>query len=110
MNLAVCFFAHSELFPVYNGYIICTDIELGENTMKESELMRKLHNGDKEAAGLIIERYYADIYRFCLYMVQSKEDAYDITQESFLKFIKMELLSSSKPQRISFDDCKKPLF
>lgn len=56
--------------------------------MKESELMRKLHNGDKEAAGLIIERYYADIYRFCLYMVQSKEDAYDITQESFLKFIK----------------------
>lgn len=88
MNLAVCFFAHSELFPVYNGYIICTDIELGENTMKESELMRKLHNGDKEAAGLIIERYYADIYRFCLYMVQSKEDAYDITQESFLKFIK----------------------
>ena len=56
--------------------------------MKESELMRKLHNGDKEAAGLIIERYYADIYRFCLYMVQSKEDAYDITQESVLKFIK----------------------
>ena len=86
-----CFFlfiALNELFPVYNGYIICTDIELGENTMKESELMRKLHNGDKEAAGLIIERYYADIYRFCLYMVQSKEDAYDITQESFLKFIK----------------------
>ena len=56
--------------------------------MKESELIRKLHNGDKEAAGLIIERYYADIYRFCLYMVQSEEDAYDIAQESFLKFIK----------------------
>ena len=56
--------------------------------MKERELIQKLHNGDKEAAGLIIERYYADIYRFCLYMVQSKEDAYDITQESFLKFIK----------------------
>ena len=46
------FLAHSELFRFYNGYIICTDIELGENTMKESELMRKLHNGDKEAAGL----------------------------------------------------------
>ena len=88
INLAVCFFVHGELFPVINGYIICTDIELGENTMKESELIRKLHNGDKEAAGLIIERYYADIYRFCLYMVQSEEDAYDITQESFLKFIK----------------------
>ena len=56
--------------------------------MKDSELIRKLHNGDKEAAGLMIERYYADIYRFCLYMVQSEEDAYDIAQESFLKFIK----------------------
>ena len=75
-----CFFlsiALNELFTVYNGYIICTDIELGENTMKESELIQKLHNGDKEAAGLIIERYYADIYRFCLYMVQSEEDASD---------------------------------
>ena len=55
--------------------------------MKDSELIRKLHNGDKEAAGLMIERYYADIYRFCLYMVQSEEDAYDIAQECFLKFI-----------------------
>ena len=56
--------------------------------MKERELIQKLHNGDKEAAGLIIERYYVDIYRFCLYMVQSEEDAYDIAQESLLKFIK----------------------
>lgn len=56
--------------------------------MKDSELIRKLHNGDKEAAGLMIERYYADIYRFCLYMVQSEEDAYDMAQETFLKFIK----------------------
>ena len=88
MNLAVCFFAHSELFLFYNGYIIGTGIWLGENTMEDSELVQKLHNGDKEAAGLIIERYYADIYRFSLYMVQYEEDAYDITQESFLKFIK----------------------
>ena len=88
MNLAVCFFAHSELFLFYNGYIIGTGIWLGENTMEDGELVQKLHNGDREAAGLIIERYYVDIYRFCLYMVQSEEDAYDIAQESFLKFIK----------------------
>ena len=88
MNLAVCFFAHSELFLFYNGYIIGTGIWLGENTMEDGELVQKLHNGDKEAADQIVERYYADIYRFCLYMVQSQEDAYDITQESFLKFIK----------------------
>lgn len=36
----------------------------------------------------MIELYYADIFRFCLYMIQSEDDAYDITQETFLKFIK----------------------
>ncbi len=56
--------------------------------MKDSKLIQKLHSGDKEAAGIIIERYYEDIYRFCLYMVQIEADAYDITQESFLKFMK----------------------
>ena len=56
--------------------------------MKDSELIHKVHSGDKEAAGMIIERYYADIFRFSLYMVQTEEDAYDITQETFLKFMK----------------------
>lgn len=56
--------------------------------MKESELIEKLHSGSKEAVSIIIEQYYADIYRFCLYMVQTEEDAYDITQETFLKFIR----------------------
>lgn len=56
--------------------------------MKNSELIQKVHSGNKEAAGIIIEQYYADIYRFCLYMIQKEEDAYDITQETFLKFMK----------------------
>lgn len=56
--------------------------------MKDSELIQKVHSGNKEAIGIIIERYYADIYRFCLYMVQTEDDAYDIAQETFLKFIK----------------------
>lgn len=43
--------------------------------MKDSELIQKVHSGNKEAVGIIIERYYADIYRFCLYMVQTEEDA-----------------------------------
>ena len=54
--------------------------------MKDSELIQKVHSGNKEAVGIIIERYYADIYRFCLYMVQTEDDAYDIAQETFLKF------------------------
>ena len=58
------------------------------NAMKDSELIQKVHSGNKEAVGIIIERYYADIYRFCLYMVQTEHDAYDIAQETFLKFMK----------------------
>ena len=42
--------------------------------MKDSELIQKVHSGNKEAVGIIIERYYADIYRFCLYMVQKEDD------------------------------------
>ena len=61
---------------------------IGENAMKDSELIQKVHSGNKEAVGIIIERYYADIYRFCLYMVQTENDAYDIAQETFLKFMK----------------------
>ena len=39
--------------------------------MKDSELIQKVHSGNKEAVGIIIERYYADIYRFCLYKASS---------------------------------------
>ena len=61
---------------------------IGENAMKDSELIQKMHSGNKEAVSIIVERYYADIYRFCLYMVQTENDAYDIAQETFLKFMK----------------------
>ena len=56
--------------------------------MTDKELVQKVHNGNQEALGDIIERYYEDIFRFCLYMVREEEEAYDITQETFLKFIK----------------------
>lgn len=60
--------------------------------MTDKELIQKVHSGNKEdmkaALGSIIDRYYADIFRFCLYMIREENDAYDITQETFLKFIK----------------------
>lgn len=36
---------------------------IGENAMKDSELIQKMHSGNKEAVSIIVERYYADIYR-----------------------------------------------
>ena len=82
-NLYFC-----ELFKVYNGYIVCKTFYDGRNTMTDKELMQKVYSGNQEALSDLIELYYADIFRFCLYMVQSEDDAYDITQETFLKFIK----------------------
>lgn len=56
--------------------------------MTDKELIQKVHSGDREALGMVVERYYDDIYRFCLYMIHDENDAYDLTQEVFLKFIK----------------------
>ena len=35
---------------------------IGENAMKDSELIQKMHSGNKEAVSIIVERYYADIW------------------------------------------------
>lgn len=56
--------------------------------MTDAELVQKIHSGDKAALGMIVDRYYSDIYRFCLYMIHEENDAYDLTQEVFLRFIK----------------------
>lgn len=56
--------------------------------MSDRKLLKKVRDGDKEALSDIIKQYYADIFRFCLYMIQNEEDSYDITQETFLKFMK----------------------
>lgn len=56
--------------------------------MTDKELIRKVHNGSKESLNIIVEKYYDEIYRFCLYLTGQETDSYDITQEVFLRFIK----------------------
>lgn len=56
--------------------------------MTDKELIRKVHNGSREALNHIVEKYYDEIYRFCLYLTGSPTDSYDITQDVFLRFIK----------------------
>lgn len=43
---------------------------------------------EKEYLSEAVNQYYDDIYRFCFYQTGSREDSYDITQETFLRFIK----------------------
>ncbi len=56
--------------------------------MTDQELIHKVHNGSKEALNTIVERYYDEIYRFCLYLTGQETDSYDIAQDVFLRFIK----------------------
>lgn len=59
-----------------------------DKQLTDKELIHKVHNGSKEALNAIIDRYYDEIYRFCLYLTGQETDSYDITQEVFLRFIK----------------------
>ncbi len=56
--------------------------------MTDKELIRKVHSGNKDALTLIIDKYYDEIYRFCVYLTGKETDSYDIVQEVFLKFIR----------------------
>lgn len=56
--------------------------------MNDRELIRKIRAGDKNALDRIVDRYYGDIYRFCLYLTANEAESYDITQEVFLRFMK----------------------
>ena len=53
---------------------------------------REAANGNlpvlKECLQDIAEEYYDDIYRFCAFQTGSREDAYDLAQETFLRFIR----------------------
>ena len=56
--------------------------------MKDRELIRRTQNGQKQYLNMVAEKYYNDIYYFCCYQTGGREDAYDLAQETFLRFIR----------------------
>lgn len=56
--------------------------------MDDRELIRRIQNGQKEYLNTVAEKYYNDIYYFCCYQTGSREDAYDLAQDTFLRFIR----------------------
>ncbi|MDO5337295.1 MAG: RNA polymerase sigma factor [Eubacteriales bacterium] len=56
--------------------------------MTEKQWIREIQRGRGEYLNCIAEKYYDDIYRFCCYQTGNTEEAYDITQETFLRFIR----------------------
>jgi RNA polymerase sigma-70 factor (ECF subfamily) len=51
----------------------------------ESELVRRAHQGDREAFGDLYERYLDDVYRYVYYRVSDHQYAEDLTERVFLK-------------------------
>ena len=56
--------------------------------MDERQWIHAIQKGDKQYLQDIVEKYYVDIFRFCTFQTGSREDAYDLTQETFLRFIR----------------------
>lgn len=55
---------------------------------REDELMKKIKQGDVNAADELIEMFYADILRYCLWHAPNRSLAEDAAQETFLKVIR----------------------
>lgn len=59
----------------------------------ELELLRRTAEGNREAFSLLYTHYYPGLYRFVLFVVDSREDAEEIIQDVFLKvWLKKETL------------------
>ncbi len=56
--------------------------------MDERHWIHAIQRGDKSCLQDIAEKYYDDIFRFCAFQTGSREDAYDLAQETFLRFIR----------------------
>ena len=62
--------------------------DAGGIAVSDQELIAQIGGGDKESMQTLIERYYDDIYRFIRYKCGNADLSYDLTQETFLRFIR----------------------
>ncbi|MCS7259000.1 MAG: sigma-70 family RNA polymerase sigma factor [candidate division WOR-3 bacterium] len=53
--------------------------------LTDHEIIRKFKAGDKKCFEILVRRYYEKIYQLAYRMTQNRDDAWDITQESFLR-------------------------
>lgn len=56
--------------------------------MHDHRLASQLRKGKQEAPIELVEAYYSDVYRYVYFKITHKEICEDITQETFLQFIR----------------------
>ena len=50
-------------------------------------LIRKMKQGDREAFETFVQKYYGEILKYCGWHCQDPEEAKDLTQETFVRFM-----------------------
>lgn len=53
--------------------------------ISDDDLLKRVASGDKDAYGMLYERYLVPIYRYCYFRIGTELDAEDLTEMIFLK-------------------------
>ncbi len=56
--------------------------------LSDTELIRRIRQGDRSLFGQLAEKYYDEIFRYCYYRTGNEQAAYDCTQETFLHLLR----------------------
>jgi RNA polymerase sigma-70 factor (ECF subfamily) len=73
-------------------------VKVKEKALSESEAIKLVQKGDKEAYQVIVERYMKRAYYIVLGFVRNSQDALDLSQESFIKaFRKIKRFDPERP-------------
>lgn len=57
----------------------------GPKTMTDTQLMQAVARGDRAALGELFDRHHVAVYRQCLGLTGSRQDAEDLVQEVFMR-------------------------
>lgn len=71
------------IYRLYN--YMKRSFQAGDNMNEDNTFISKVVNGDRQAYGLIIEKYGSRLYGFIYKIIGDESDSLDIVQETFLK-------------------------
>ncbi|MFA7691259.1 MAG: sigma-70 family RNA polymerase sigma factor [Candidatus Hydrogenedentales bacterium] len=54
-------------------------------TVEDNELVAQARKGDMKAFEALVRKYRNDVYALCYYFTRNREDAWDLSQEVFIK-------------------------
>jgi len=68
--------------------------------MDDPELVEAIRSGDTQATGLLVERFQGIVFGLCFRMLNHRQDAEDITQETFVRALRSIFrFDSARPLR-----------